>query len=343
MMFSPRLTIGIPTYNRPDRLPIAIASAIGQSMPARVLIADQTGMAESVVRPFLQNPLVQYLKTDATCLWENWTAAVENCRTELFAWLQDDDLVAPHFSLRVQQGFDAFPTASVYLARLGISSIDGIANWWQSTGPMFPMDLLHGLPCRVAGLLIVAGGYFNSFALSPGMAFRHSPEAIAAVRRCPKDCEIYNERIVIAELASHSDVICDPAMVGYWVQHEDNESKRLVRAGGRTSQYPILVERLDSLLKGREADGWEDMLRGWALLLGSGVVEHWLKDHDDLDLDSYGLKRSRTIFREALDKMGRPYIGDPNKNVDDPVRNGHVETAVNPRPARAHHAVKKGR
>jgi hypothetical protein len=333
MIFQPRLTIGIPTFNRPDRLVMAVTSALGQSQPARVLVCDQSGQAEAAMKPFLEHPLIQYMRTDATCLWENWTAAVDNCRTELFAWLQDDDLLAPHFALRVATAFDSFPTAKVYLARLGISGIDGIANWWQSTGPMFPMDLLHGLPCRVTGLLITAGAYFNSFALSPGMAFRWSIEACEAVRRCPKDCEIYNERIVIAELAKDADVVCDPAMVGYWVQHEDNESKRLVRAGGRAAQYPILARRLDELLEGRDYD---DMLRGWAMLVGSGVLEHWLKDHGDIDLESVGLRKSREIFMDVLAKVGHPYQVVP-------VPSDRTETMQAVKPKRAERAVKKGR
>jgi hypothetical protein len=298
MVRVPRLTIGIPTYDRPLLVGQAIGSALEQYEPALVLVADQTGRAAEAVRPFLSNPFVRYLRTDATSLWGNWTAAAEACDTEMFCWLQDDDLVNPCHAQRVAQAFDLFPNARLYLGRLAISTIDGLANWWQGAGPMVPMNLRRGCPSLVNGRLITAGGYFSSFALSPGMAFRCDGEAWAAIRRCPSEgCDLYNERIVIAELASRADVICDPATVGSWVQHEGNESKRQVRAGGRTDQYPVLVERLDALLA--NLPGWEDALKGWCVMVGPGVLEHWLKEAEEYTVESPTYQRALEIVKET--------------------------------------------
>lgn len=155
-MQHPRLTIGIPTYNRPERLSAAITSALGQSVPARVLVCDQTGKAEGVVKAYLGNPLVRYVKSPATCLWENWCHAAECCETELFAWMQDDDSISPHFTHRIVGAFDSHPRCPVYIGRLGISLVGGLGNWWQGTGPMVPMDLLHGTCTEICSGLVQA-------------------------------------------------------------------------------------------------------------------------------------------------------------------------------------------
>jgi hypothetical protein len=327
----PRLTIGIPTYNRPHRLAMAIASALAQQRPAAVLVADQTGLAADVVKPYLgTNPYVRYLRTDASCLWENWTAAAEACDTEFFCWLQDDDLVSPQLSRRVVWSFDEFPKANLYLARLGISGHDMLANWWQGTGPMVPMNLLYGFPTIVSGILVTAGSYFSSWALSPGMAFRHSSEAIAAIRRCPKDCDLYNERIVLAELGRDADVICDPATMGYWVQHEGNESKRQVRHGGRVGQFPRLVERIDAALADRP--DWHQALESWCLLVGVGVLEHWLEEAKEYDVASETYAQAKAIVAKVL-RLHRPIAPETAPPKAEP------QTAVDPKPRKARKAV----
>lgn len=294
----PRLTIGIPTYNRPDRLPIAIESALAQQQPAIVLVADQTGDAEEVVSQYLNHPCVRYLRTNATCLWENWTAAAEACDTEFFLWLQDDDKVSSKLSSRVALAFDRYPTAKVYLACLALSFVGGEGNWWQRTGPMVPMNLTHGLPTPVRGSLIIAAGYFTSWALSPGMAFRWSLDAVEAIRNCPKDCDLYNERLVLAELCRNGDAVCDPAVMGYWVQHDDNESKRQVKAGKRGPQFHRLVAHLDRLLEGRT--DWHDALRAWAINIGRSHIRDWLRETGEDEATSPIYDEARAILLESL-------------------------------------------
>lgn len=295
-----RLTIGIPTLGtRPDRLVQAIRSALGQSTPARVLVSDQdrTGAVAELLRPFAAHPLFRRVESPATCLWENWAHAAESCETELFAWLQDDDLLAPHFAARVAQCLDRAPDCSVYLARLGVSYGYGLANWWQGCGPMVPMDLLGGGPSRIDAGLVVAGGYFTSWALSPGVAFRTSPQTIAAVRACPTDCDLYNERLVLAELAKLGGAVVDPAIVGYWCQHADNESRKQNTAGDGARQARILVEHLDRLIPAFPT--WREALAGWGTLLGADPVRHWLRETEGLAGESATLTEARAILAEA--------------------------------------------
>jgi hypothetical protein len=301
-----RLTIGIPTQGkRIERLAKAIGSALNQSTPSLVVVADQDDNPDvrDLLAPYAGHPLLRRLVTGAEGLWPNWTAAAEACTTEFFAWCQDDDLLAPHFASRIIRAFDAFPTAQTWLARLGISLVEGLANWGQSTGPMVPMDLLHGAPTLICnGDLLIAGGYFTSFALSPAVAIRYSLDAIQALRRCPmRGCDIYLERILLAELGRLGPAIADPAMVGYWVQHEDNESAKQNAVGGAAAQYPALVAHLDALLKGRPDASWIESLKGWALFLTPDNLRHYLRESADYEPLAPTLTQARAVLQSRLD------------------------------------------
>lgn len=280
-MFQPRLTIGIPTLGaRPDRLKKAVGSALGGMAPARIVVADQSadGAGREALEHYVDHPLVRVVSTHAhaACLWDNWCLAAESCDTEFFAWLQDDDVVFPHFGRRVIASFDRFPRTAVWMGRLYVSHTEGMGNWWGGCGPMVPMDYEHGGPVEVRSDVVISGSYFSSFALSPGVAFRCNPEAIAAIRRVPKTADLFAERSVLAELCALGPAACDPATVGYWVQHETNESKAQNAAGGARSQYPTMAQHVHSLLQGRP--NWQEALGGWITCVGPQHAQQWLLD-----------------------------------------------------------------
>lgn len=297
---TPRLTIGIPTQGkRPGRLEQAIGSALAQTVPARVIVANQGDVkfVRDVCGKYQRHSLVECVPTRATCLWENWLAAASAAQTEFFAWLQDDDLLAPHFTARVESAFDAFPKARTWMARLGISYGARLANWWQATGPMVPMDLLHGIPSEVRSDLMVVGAYFTSHALSPGVAFRRDSNALDVLQRIPNDLDLFAERLVLAQLATLGPGVCDPAIVGYWCHHESNESRALNLSGDGPRQFRAMLESIDQLLTNDPRFyEWRETLRGWATLVGRDTVGHWLRHTAAYDQDSKLLEAARTIL-----------------------------------------------
>lgn len=330
---TPRLTIGIPTLgSRPDRLQKAIQTALGQAVPARVLVCDQArgDDVRDMVEPFRENPLFRHEKSPATCLWENWSHAVHVADTEFFAWLQDDDVLSPFFSQRIARAFDRHPHSIVWTARLGISHTEGAANWWQATGPMVPMDLLAGGTTEIYSQLVIVGSYFTSWALSPGVAFRRTTEALAAVHSCPRDADLYVERSILAELCkTGKHAICDPCIAGYWVMHDGNESRKQVIAGDVTRQFRVMAEEIDKIL-GRTM-GWQDALKGWCTLLGPDMGQKFLTDTEGFDGEFSTLDEARSIIRA----MGPQEQPEPSAPVEP------VEHAVNGKHRRARKAVKQ--
>jgi hypothetical protein len=324
-----RLTIGIPTQGkRPDLLERAIATALLQSSPAAVLVSDQTGDAEEIVSRFAERG-VRYHRSQSTCLWENWTAAAHNANTELFAWCQDDDVLGPHFVKRIQQGMDALPGCVLWMGRLGVSLVGGLANWWMSTGPMVPMDLLYGTSTEVHPETIAAASHFTSFALSPAVAFRLNQASCDAVARVPKDCDLYAERLILAELSRLGKSIADPALVGYWCIHDGNESRKQIAAGGVHPQYCAMAARLHDMLEA--APGWEGHLAGWALMQNPDTVNHWLTETARHRGGSPSFDRAWDVMAAAV---RRPVPGPAGPMPP-------VETAQDPAPKRAERRVRR--
>lgn len=69
------LTIGIPTYNRPEFLTKALRSAINQTRPVHVIVTDngQSGPTEEILASDeFKSAGIRYLKTDQPGAWPNW-------------------------------------------------------------------------------------------------------------------------------------------------------------------------------------------------------------------------------------------------------------------------------
>jgi hypothetical protein len=326
-----RLTVGIPTQGtRPELLDKAIGSALAQAVPVRVLISNQ-GAAEAataVCARYEGHPFVRMVESPAACLWENWCWAAESCDTELFAWLQDDDVLSPQFSRRVINCFDSCPKAQVYLARLCIALAGELAHWWQATGPMVPMDLLRGTPGTMNEAIMTAGAFFASHALSPGVAFRWSPEACRCVRNVPMDADLFAERLVLAELSKIGPAVCDPAIVGYWVHHDDNESTKQNAKKDGDRQYRVMLKHLAPILA--KIPNWEDALKGWAYLVGHQTSKQFLKHGSPFRGESAELDR-------AIAAIEFVYPSLVEKAVDAPVE-PRIAATTAPKPSKPRRA-----
>lgn len=97
----PLVTIAVPTYNRPDQLREAVASALGQSYRTIEVVIGDNGSSETV-RAWsediaIQDPRLRYQNYSRNLgMAGNWNALADAARGELFLLLADDDRLLPN-------------------------------------------------------------------------------------------------------------------------------------------------------------------------------------------------------------------------------------------------------
>lgn len=265
-MPQPKLTIVIPTLDRTDFLAKAIDCALDQSEPAKVLVADQghtTATAELMAR-HAYNPLVMHCKTDSTCLHDNWNAGYNLAMADgakYVAIMQDDDLIHHRYSERINLAFDTYHDALTWTARLACAQDEELAIWYSGVGPLIPMNLMKNRVRVLPGNIMIPYGYLTSWALSPAVAFRAGTDLKQALEAIPRNCDLYTERTILAEMGSRGPVVVDPVVIGYWIHHGKNESYRQ-NATTQPEQQKIFFGWMDNLMD--RVDGWGEILLDWA-------------------------------------------------------------------------------
>jgi glycosyltransferase involved in cell wall biosynthesis len=264
---NPRLTIGIPTRNRPEMLRRAIDSAFAQTEPVRIVVND-SGSCSRTRRTCegLVGENFEYIRRDGGSLWENWKHVARQANTEFFMWLQDDDVIVPKLAKRIINAFDRYPKAKVYCTRLYFS-YDGRLGlpWYGIVGPKVPLDYLKMQPTEFPGLLLTGIGYFEVWAISPGKAFRTGEPFRLMLDLLPDGCDKYTERLDVAFMGLHGTAIADPNIAGLSVLHGQNEADLTVSQ--ERSQAVIAHKFMDMLAESEP--GWKEAVFDWIDTPGS--------------------------------------------------------------------------
>lgn len=319
-----RLTIGIPTFNRPERCNRAIQSALGQSVPVNVIVADDGDgdECERICKQWSDHPNFTYLKSPAKKLWHNWKwvaeQAIEN-GAEFFSWLQDDDLIADHHARRICRSFDYYPKADVYCARLAMAYDNLLGcHWTGSFGPRLPMDLLRGQPTDFPGIILLPIAYFDGWGMAPAKAFRVGPVFKKMLGELPDDCDMMTERLDLAYMGSMGGAIADPAIAGYWILHSrngklDNESQKT--SDQLRQQITSAFRFLDDLMDVHPE--WRENLISWMSCLGN--PQQYSTFHGNLypwkDISPYA-GQILEILEDAMRSCGVTWVSpEPRSNT----------------------------
>jgi glycosyltransferase involved in cell wall biosynthesis len=160
----PLVTVGLPTYNRAQLLPRAIASVLAQSYQrVELVISDNasTDETESICREAMrQDGRIQYVRQPTNCgPIENFTEVVRRSSGELFMWLSDDDwLDAEYLSTCV----------ALLTANQDVSAVCGRVRYVNHDTTAFfedPVAILDSVPAnRVLHYFrtVVRNGVFHS-------------------------------------------------------------------------------------------------------------------------------------------------------------------------------------
>lgn len=272
-MTQPLVTIGIPHLDRSECLHRAIDSCLRQTVPVHIVVSDQghTDETARIMRRYEDHPHVEHVRSEATCLWENWESAARACDTPYFAWLQDDDIIARGYAAHVEACFKLFPDALHWQARIYCGVDEKMMAWWGCSGPWVPMEILENKPRMWPGQVLVPSSYLTSWAMSPAVAFRCGEQFNKALRYMPPDADLLAERLIVASLGAQGPWVADPVVAGIWIHHGGNESYK--QHVDQERQFKVMIDHLDELM---DHTDWEECFSQWCLFMNPAQVMGWI-------------------------------------------------------------------
>jgi len=176
-----QITIAITVYNRRQYIKQAIASALGQTAPVRVIVVEDCG-PDPTLEGFVKaefGPRIGYFRNPKRRgLFGNWNACVELCRTEWLSILHDDDFLAPNFVEAILKLAGEAPGLDLYFGQTVIVNERGEpASVFQPAVVTCPRmkigltDVLYGSPLAFPGQLFRVSSAKSAGGFRPSSAF----------------------------------------------------------------------------------------------------------------------------------------------------------------------------
>lgn len=122
----PRITVVIPTYNRPELVRLAVASVLAQTYaPAEIIVVDDGSTRE--VAPAMEDfgDRIRLIRQANTGLSGARNTGIQAATTDWVAFLDDDDEYANDRLERAAESIRRFPTADVHVTNTTIVPISG--------------------------------------------------------------------------------------------------------------------------------------------------------------------------------------------------------------------------
>ncbi len=115
-----QITIAVTVYSRRQFIKQAVASALDQSVPVRVVVVEDCG-PDRTLESFVKDEFgskIEYIRNPRRRgLFGNWNACLEVCRTEWITILHDDDYLAPNYTQAMVELAAEAPGKALYFGR----------------------------------------------------------------------------------------------------------------------------------------------------------------------------------------------------------------------------------
>lgn len=129
----PRVSIGMPVFNRQRYVAAAIEAHLNQTYPGfELIITDNasTDRTSEICRAYaVKDQRVKYFLNPSNLgATENYRRCFELAKGEFFRWAPSDDLISPNFLERAVQVLDEEPTVFVAYGRTRLIDADGVVT-----------------------------------------------------------------------------------------------------------------------------------------------------------------------------------------------------------------------
>jgi glycosyltransferase involved in cell wall biosynthesis len=135
-----QITIAVTVFSRRQYVKQAVASALAQTVPVRVIVVEDCG-PDPTLREFITGEFgtrIEYFRNPKRRgLFGNWNACLEYCRTPWLSILHDDDWLAPGFAEAMLDLSRQAPACGLYFGQTTIVDERGqpLPEWKQPPLP----------------------------------------------------------------------------------------------------------------------------------------------------------------------------------------------------------------
>jgi len=231
-----QITIAVTVYNRRQFVKQAVASALNQSVPVRVVVVEDCG-PDPGLGSFVQDEFgsrIEYMRNPKRRgLFGNWNACMDVCATEWLSILHDDDYLAPGFVEAMVDLARHVPSQALYFGR---------TIWVDEQGrpmgeyPLWPVKE----DWRRIGLRDIPYGPPFDF---PGQLFQVSTaKAVGGFRESSYYC---GDREMWAKLIARNGAAQTAKLVAYYRYHDswDRGTNAVIRSGRQKPAFFVQNKR----------------------------------------------------------------------------------------------------
>jgi glycosyltransferase involved in cell wall biosynthesis len=145
------MTIAVTVFDRRDYIEQAIASALAQTSPVRVIVVEDCGPDEELQSKVLVrfgSRITYHRNSRRMGLFDNWNVCLDLCETPWLCLLHDDDFLEPDFADAMIELAARFPDKGLYYGRCHVVDVAGKLAW---TAPPVPGAACQAIePAEVA-------------------------------------------------------------------------------------------------------------------------------------------------------------------------------------------------
>jgi len=153
-MPSPRISICIPTKDRPEHLSRAIESVMTNGFDDFEIVVSDDAVDPKVKRLLYDiDPSIEYIEGPASGIAENWHKAVSSARGEYIMKLDDDDTIEPGFLQATTEFLDQHADVSIVFTAHYSKNISGQKTAVVDEGFFRDRQVVEGLEYAKAILL----------------------------------------------------------------------------------------------------------------------------------------------------------------------------------------------
>jgi len=292
-----RVSVVVPTRNRPDQIGACVESILANTFPSfELVVVDQSddGSTNTALAPFLQDPRLRYIASESRGAAAARNVGISNARGALLAFTDDDCRVPADWIAQIVMIFDADADAGVLFGRVTIpEELKGLGfaadyepskRFYQGSFPAATDNWGIGANMSVRRRVFDQVGVFDVL-LGPGATFKAGEEVDFAIRAIAAGWKVVNpHEVSLLHLGVRTGDAARSLLLGYLFATGAVFTKHLrLRTRGGVPLFANFLalhtkHTVDSLIRGRRPTGMGSIV---SLLKGASRSLAYAVDHDE--------------------------------------------------------------